>query len=117
MLQRVSFQPKLREARPHVASPPSLPNWSRKFAQPVPVQNRKPLVTLRDAATFITSLPKAEQDAAPWQLAVKMLLLVAEHGGDPMLPRIAMLKALHRNQPRSESAQRRKRTKSFSLIR
>ena len=34
------------------------PDWSRKFHDPIPVQNRKPLVTLRDAATYITSLPK-----------------------------------------------------------
>jgi hypothetical protein len=46
-----------------------------------------------------------------------MLLLVAEHGGDTMMPRIAMLKALHRHEPRSESAQRRKRVKRFRVVR
>jgi hypothetical protein len=80
------------------------------------VQNRKPLVTLRDAATYIAALPKVEQDAAPWQLAVEMLLLV-EHGGDTMMPRIAMMKALHRNTPRSPSAQRRKRVKAYRVAR
>ena len=65
---------------------------------------RKPLVTLRDAATYITSLPKVEQQAPQWQLATEVLLLVAEHGGDTMMPRIAMMKALHRHEPRSESA-------------
>jgi hypothetical protein len=39
-----------------------LPDWSRRFAVPIPVQNRKPLATLRDAASYITSLPKAEHD-------------------------------------------------------
>jgi hypothetical protein len=81
------------------------------------VQNGKPLVTLRDAATFITSLPKAEQQAPQWQLATEMLLLVAEHGGDATLPRIAMMKALHRHLPRSQSAQRRKHVKSYRVIR
>jgi hypothetical protein len=98
-------------------SPPALPDWSRKFHGPIPVQNRKPLVTLREAATYIAALPKVDQDAAPWQLAAAMLLLVAEHGGDTMMPRIAMMKALHRHQPRSQSAQRRKHVKSFRAAR
>jgi hypothetical protein len=34
-----------------------------------------------------------------------------------MMPRIAMMKALHRHQPRSESAPRRKRAKSFRIVR
>jgi hypothetical protein len=33
------------------------------------------------------SFPKAEQQAPEWQLATEMLLLVAEHGGDTMMPR------------------------------
>jgi hypothetical protein len=81
------------------------------------VQNRKPLATLRDAASYVASLPKAEQDSAPWQLAAEMLLLVAEHGGDTMLPRIAMMKALHRDQTTSESASRRKRAKAYRIVR
>jgi hypothetical protein len=44
-------------------------------------------------------------------------MLVAERGGDPMMPRIAVMKALHRHEPRSESAPGRKRAKSFRLIR
>jgi hypothetical protein len=110
MLARCSHQPKLREAPSRVvASRPPLPDWSRKFHGPIPVQNRKPLVTLKDAATYIAALPKVDQEAAPWQLAVKMLLLVAEHGGDTMMPRIAMMKALHRHMPRHELTPRRKR--------
>jgi hypothetical protein len=81
------------------------------------VQNRKPLVTLRDAATYIASLPKAEQRAPQWLTAAEMLLLVAEHGGDTMMPRIAVMKALHRHEPRSESAPRRKRAKAYSIVR
>jgi hypothetical protein len=117
MLQRCSHRPELRTARSRVASPPALPDWSRKFHGPIPVQNRKPLVTLRDAATFIAALPKVDQDAAPWQLAAEMLLLVAEIGGDTMMPRIAMMKALHRHEPRSQSAQRRRRAKAYRVVR
>jgi hypothetical protein len=56
---------------------------------------RKPLVTLRDAALYITDdLPKAEHDA--WQAAMQVLLLVAEHDGPAMFARIGVMKALNR---------------------
>jgi hypothetical protein len=42
------------------------------------------LVTLRDAAEYITELPKAEHDAEEWQAAMQALLLVAEHDGPTM---------------------------------
>jgi hypothetical protein len=38
----------------------------------------KKLITLHDAATYITKLPKAEHDAPEWQAAMEALLLVAE---------------------------------------
>jgi len=38
---------------------------------------RKPLVTLRDAALYITKLPKAEHNAEEWQAAMQALMLVA----------------------------------------
>jgi hypothetical protein len=41
--------------------------WQRKFSEPIPLPKGKPLVTLRDAATYITKLPKAEHDAPEWQ--------------------------------------------------
>jgi len=39
---------------------------------------------LRHAGNFISRLPKAEHDAHGWQVAMQALLLVVEHGGDPM---------------------------------
>jgi hypothetical protein len=42
---------------------------------------------------------------------------VGEHSGDTMLARIAVMRALHRNMSRSESAPRRRRTKSFTIPR
>jgi hypothetical protein len=39
------------------------------------------LATLRDAALYITKLPKAEHDAEEWQAAMQALLLVAEYDG------------------------------------
>jgi hypothetical protein len=44
-------------------------------------------------------------------------MLVSEHGGDPMLPRIAMMKALQQHEPKTTFAPRRKRTKAYKLIR
>jgi hypothetical protein len=45
-------------------------------------------MTLRDAALYITELPKAEHDADEWQAAMQVLLLVAEHDGPAMFARM-----------------------------
>jgi hypothetical protein len=71
--------------------------WDRRFFDPIMVPGRKPLVTLRDAAEYITELPKAEHDADEWQAAMQALLLVAEHDGPAMFARIGVMKALNRN--------------------
>jgi transposase-like protein len=42
------------------------------------VAARAPLVTLQDAAAYITALPKKEADTAEWQAAIESLMLVAE---------------------------------------
>jgi hypothetical protein len=54
------------------------------------------LVTLIDAATFITKLPKAEHEAEEWQAAIEALMLVAR-GGPTMLARIGVMRALNRH--------------------
>jgi hypothetical protein len=92
-------------------------SWDQRFSEPILLADGRKLRTLRDAATYITSLPKVERDAAQWQTAAELLMLVAESGGDPMMPRIAMMKALHRNFPRSQSAQRRKHVKAYRIVR
>jgi hypothetical protein len=55
------------------------------------------------------SLPKAEQEAPQWQTAAEVLMLIAEHGGDLMMARIAMMRALHRREPQATLTPRRKR--------
>ena len=66
------------------------------------VPGRKPLVTLRDAALYITDeLPKAEHDADEWQAAVEALLLGAEHDGPAMFARIGVMRALNRHVERT----------------
>jgi hypothetical protein len=49
---------------------------------------------LRDAAQFILALPPAEQRETRWQAAASVLKMVAESGGDAMMARIGMMKAL-----------------------
>ena len=61
------------------------------------ITGSKNLITLRDAALYITKLPKAEHDAEEWQAAMEALLLVVEHGGPTMFARIGIMRALSRN--------------------
>jgi hypothetical protein len=37
-------------------------NWSREFEDPITLPNGKKLITLRDAADYITGLPEKESD-------------------------------------------------------
>jgi len=56
-------------------------SWDQKFLDRIEPPGRKPLITLRDAATYITKLPKAEHDGPEWQAAMQALLLVADMTG------------------------------------
>jgi hypothetical protein len=55
--------------------------WKRAFDEPIPLPNGRELVTLEDAGTYITKLPKAEHEAAEWLAAMEAFILVAERGG------------------------------------
>ena len=70
--------------------------WSTPFYEPIILPNGRKLVTLKDAATYITSLPKKESALPEWQTAIEVLLLCSR-SSDPMMARIGVLKALHRN--------------------
>jgi len=71
-------------------------SWDQRFFDPIILPDREPLVTLRDAAEYITELPKAEHDAEEWQAAMQALLLVAEHDGPTMFARIGVMRSLNR---------------------
>ena len=71
--------------------------WFKRFYNPIILPDGRKLLTYRDAAEYITALPKAEQDAADWQIAMETLLLVAERNAPEMLARIAIMKALNRH--------------------
>ena len=73
--------------------------WQRAFEDPIPLSDGRTLLTLRDAADYVTELPKNESDLPEWQIAIEALMLVSR-GGPTMLARIAVMKALRRNEPR-----------------
>ncbi len=73
------------------------PDWSRKFDEPIPLPKGRQLVTLKDARTYITKLPKAEHMTAEWQAAMEALILVATLGGPTMFARIGIMRALNRH--------------------
>jgi|tagenome__1003787_1003787.scaffolds.fasta_scaffold20975083_1 hypothetical protein len=90
--------------------------WSARFFDPINLPSGRKLLTLRDAATYITELPKAEHDAPEWQAAMETLLLVAERDGPEMMARIGMLRALNRHDPKATPAPRRKRAKAYRVV-
>jgi hypothetical protein len=70
---------------------------SREFDEPIALPDGRKLVTLRDAASYITALPKKEADTREWQTAIEALMLVVEFGGPTMFARIGVMRALNRH--------------------
>jgi hypothetical protein len=68
--------------------------WDRTFDDPVSLADGRELVTLRDAAEFVQSLPRAAQKREEWQRAVRILIATAEGRDFLMRARIAMLPAI-----------------------
>jgi hypothetical protein len=98
------------------SAPASFMSWDQRFSNPIELPKAKKLVTLRDAAEYITKLPKAEHDAEEWLDAMKALLLVAEHDGPTMFARIGMMRALNRRRAEAAPAPRRKRSRAYQII-
>jgi hypothetical protein len=71
--------------------------WGREFDDPIELPDGRQLVTLEDAGTYITKLPKAEHEAPEWQAAMEALILVATSGGPTMFARIGIMRALNRH--------------------
>jgi hypothetical protein len=93
-------------------------SWDQQFSDPIELPNGKKLLTLRDAAEYITKLPKAEHDAEEWLAAMKALLLVGEHDGPTMFARIGMMRALNHRRPVPKDESRRKRaSKGYKIVR
>jgi hypothetical protein len=56
-------------------------SWDLEFFTPPVSGKRKPLVKLRDAVKYMTSLPPAEQNAERWRPAATLLAIIGERGG------------------------------------
>jgi hypothetical protein len=70
--------------------------WFKRFYDPIILPDGRTLRTYREAADFVAALPKADQDAAAWLIAMETLSLVAERNAPEALARIAFVKALDR---------------------
>jgi hypothetical protein len=70
--------------------------WSTRFEDPIILPDGRKLVTLKDAADYITKLPKKEPDLPEWQTAIEVLMLCSR-GGHAMMARIGVMKALNRH--------------------
>jgi hypothetical protein len=81
--------------------------WSREFYEPIPLPKGRQLVTLKDAATYITKLPEAEHTEPEWQAAIEALMLVATLGGPTMFARIGVMRALNRHAERVFNSSRK----------
>ena len=82
--------------------------WKRRFVEPIPLPRGRQIVTLRDAADYITGLPKKESDLPEWQTAIEVLLLCSR-GGPTMMARIGVMKALNRDVERVFNPSRKQR--------
>jgi hypothetical protein len=64
-------------------------SWSREFDKPILLPYGRALITLRDAAAYITELPTEESALPEWQAAIEALMLVVELGGPTMFAALA----------------------------
>ena len=69
-------------------------SWGARFDDPIVLpQGEK----LRDAATYVTGLPKKEAVLPEWPAAIEALMLVADRGRPTMFARIGVMRALNRH--------------------
>jgi hypothetical protein len=71
--------------------------WRRRFEDPIPLSRGRQLVTLKDAANYIMTLPKAEQKLEEWQTATEALIMAAEGRGPLLHARVGVMQALNRH--------------------
>jgi hypothetical protein len=82
--------------------------WQREFEDPIELPDGRVLVTLHDAATYITELPKKESAAPEWQTAIETLMRAAERESAWMFfARISVLLALNRGHVREFNPDRK----------
>ncbi|WP_371259494.1 hypothetical protein [Bradyrhizobium sp. URHD0069] len=105
--------PYIREECDRLAKPPPLARhapdqgWKRQFDEPIALPAGLALITLRDAPTYITELPKKEAAEPEWQAAIEALMLVVELGRPTMFARIGVMRALNRGHVRAFNPSRK----------
>jgi hypothetical protein len=90
--------------------------WDLEFDEPIALERGGKLVTLRDAANYITALPANEAALPEWQAAIEALILVADLSGPTMFARIGVMRALNRHRFERMSAPSKKRAKAYRVI-
>ena len=80
--------------------------WSTHFEDPIALLDGRKLITLKDAADYVMKLPKEESELPEWQTAIEVLMLCSR-GGDAMLARIGVMKALNRHVERVFNSDRK----------
>jgi hypothetical protein len=102
------FRRRHTQGNGRTACAPVWSAWKRRFDDPIVLPDGRRLVTLQDAGTYITKLPKAEHEAPEWQTAMEMLLKAAERGGRwLMFARIGVMRALNRGHVREFNPSRK----------
>jgi hypothetical protein len=81
--------------------------WQREFDEAIELPDGRTLVTLHDAATYITGLPKKDSALSEWQAAIEALMLVVEHSGPTMFARVGVMQALNRGHVREFNTSRK----------
>jgi len=92
-------------------------SWSIKFDVPIVLDDGRELITLREAAEYVTALRKKEQAKPHWQTIAGELMMAAERRGIVMLVEIAMRQALAHGKPEIPRARRKKVVKKYKVIR
>jgi intergrase/recombinase len=67
----------------------------------IDLQDGRKLITLKDAATYITELPEDERQRQEWQKAARSLIGAAEHRDLIIQAHIDVLRAIPRNEASS----------------
>jgi hypothetical protein len=76
-------------------------DWSRRFDEPIVLDDGTKLITLRDAITYLgETVPKREHDHPKVLNAADHLTRSAEQGYPLFFARAATLQAIHRNRER-----------------
>jgi hypothetical protein len=90
--------------------------WSRALDDPIPLPDGRSIETLREAGQFIVALGKA-RERPEWQAAAEVVLMAAEGKGPLMHARIGVLRALNAGKPDPKLSPRKKKAKTFRIVR